>query len=1635
MAIERETHGFENVGADTAGESLQVAQASVEEPAAQAESVPAIVVIEVQDGSILRLPEGTSIDEPRVNGANLEFVQPDGTIIVVPNGAITGLTIFIGNVLIPPIAVAALFEDNGIETAAGPEGGAEGPQSSGGNFARAPGDIGPGLPWGGLLPPTGLAFGPPELPERFAALVEETDEPVPNGFPTVDTNATVLLDDEAATTPYAAANTGGTDDQSPDTVNTTGTLAFSFGPDGTGTVLLLGAGLPAFDAGTLAAEGEFTQEVSADGLTLIIHQVQNGVDVPVLQVTLGDTTSGNYTVEQLNPIFHPTPGTSEENVQFTLDYRVTDGNGDFVDGTLSIDVDDDSPTAADDGNLASFTENVSGQTIGTVAGILGNDSYGADGAHATTPIAIGTGSLGGTVTIDGSGNLVYTNTTYDVSGGAATETFTYTITDGDGDETTATFTVTLSDAGVTMGAATDLAVDEDNIAGAGGNAGGPGDDGQQLTGSVSYTLGALDNVQSVMLSTTGNATGLTTLDGTPVATFWNSGTNTLIGYKSGGSPTTAADQVFTIAVTSVTNSGANYAITWLQPVTHPVQDDPSTGATETIFEDNLNFDVTVTVTDDDGSSNTTTFNVDVDDDSPTAVTTALVQAVVDEDGLANALSDGNLDTARPGEVAGTGLATATGAPGALNAVVNFGSDGPHPTSAFGLVVQTTPVDSGANSKGGDVLIVSNGAALTGYVDVDGIPGFDPLTDRAVFTLTVGGDGSYSFTLLDQIDHPLLNGLAGDDAENLLDNSGIDLSAFIIATDGDGDSVPLAANTFKVQVLDDIPTIVAREAEESAEPVTETIVYTVQAGNTDVRGLDGTNDFDIKLTGQDLTEADDSVNTNNGKIGIGDGQIIDGRETSGPKNNPNLSGPEILTLDFVKSLSITPNNPNPPIITDGGSYDVSSVTFSIDVAEAQQIEEAVLFIGASDDGVFEPLTVKINGVVTVGTPVFDGANQVGYAFAGVPDGATIEVIGATPFDQLRVGNYNDFTFDSDAVGTDAMLTGGNSFKIFGIESTITTTVTVTETFKVSHDESAGVNTAADPNPADDTGDDPPDLIEEVGALGYARSSTSVLSLFNASIGADEDGTYSFAITDAAGNAFSGEPSGLFNLDGVEIMLSTDSSGVLVGAVGDDIYFKVYVDPTGIVWIAQYLPIAHDLDGAGAAAFDDIASITADLRIKASLTDFDGDTVTAVSDVALAVSFQDDGLTTVEDEDEVTEDGPAADGNVVTGSGGTDLNTTDGNADTLGTDGLGQVVWDNAVANAVAGQYGILTVSANGDYSYTLYTQAQNPAAYAAVQGLAQGETLQEEFGHTVFDGDGDSAPSTLTITINGADDGVAITGLTPSTEGGDTVVNEKGLPARSGEPEGSGEAQNPAPDTDNSETNTGTFTIDAPDGLGYVKINGVEVIDTNGNLTGNAVVTTLGTLTVTGYVPATGVVSYSYTLNDNSLAHSLAGTDEIFDDLAVELADDDGSVATATLSVKILDDVPVAADDTDAVTEGLGNVADGNVFTGTGGSDGNATDGVADNIGADGAAAGGAVTGARLGTDGGDGRRGDDHGYLWRPADQPGRQLHLYADDGIDPHGSDERDLHLPDQRRGWRHGPGRAGDHARPGPAGSRYDG
>lgn len=175
-------------------------------------------------------------------------------------------------------------------------------------------------------------------------------------------------------------------------------------------------------------------------------------------------------------------------------------------------------------------------------------------------------------------------------------------------------------------------------------------------------------------------------------------------------------------------------------------------------------------------------------------------------------------------------------------------------------------------------------------------------------------------------------------------------------------------------------------------------------------------------------------------------------------------------------------------------------------------------------------------------------------------------------------------------------------------------------------------------------------------------------------------------------------------------------------------------------------------------------------------------------------------------------------------------------------------------------------------------------------LGPKDVLVQQYRVTVDDGHGGTASQIITITIRGANDGVTITDLTPAAQGGDVTVDEDDLAAGTDA-------------TKESLTSVGTFKISAPDGLDDLTVDGKPVI-TNGVFTALTFTTPLGnTLKITAFNAATGVVTYSYTLNGAETHASGAGENALFEKFGVLLTDKDGSSATASLDVGVIDDVP------------------------------------------------------------------------------------------------------------------------------------
>ena len=165
-------------------------------------------------------------------------------------------------------------------------------------------------------------------------------------------------------------------------------------------------------------------------------------------------------------------------------------------------------------------------------------------------------------------------------------------------------------------------------------------------------------------------------------------------------------------------------------------------------------------------------------------------------------------------------------------------------------------------------------------------------------------------------------------------------------------------------------------------------------------------------------------------------------------------------------------------------------------------------------------------------------------------------------------------------------------------------------------------------------------------------------------------------------------------------------------------------------------------------------------------------------------------------------------------------------------------------------------------------------------------------------------------------------------GGDQQVSESDLP------DGTNTAQGRGGDLSRSDT----FSVNAPDGLASLTIDGVQVLSNGQLVSGNVqVVGALGnTLTITAYNPSTGVFSYTYVLSQDQQNNQTDTNQAVFENFTLVARDSDGDTGNATLSVRIDDDTPIANNDVANVSQANPQVTGsvlGNDFVG---ADTNAT---------------------------------------------------------------------------------------------------
>ncbi|HHQ4443436.1 TPA: type I secretion C-terminal target domain-containing protein, partial [Aeromonas veronii] len=221
-------------------------------------------------------------------------------------------------------------------------------------------------------------------------------------------------------------------------------------------------------------------------------------------------------------------------------------------------------------------------------------------------------------------------------------------------------------------------------------------------------------------------------------------------------------------------------------------------------------------------------------------------------------------------------------------------------------------------------------------------------------------------------------------------------------------------------------------------------------------------------------------------------------------------------------------------------------------------------------------------------------------------------------------------------------------------------------------------------------------------------------------------------------------------------------------------------------------------------------------------------------------------------------------------------------------------DNSSAVTALNTYGTFTQNAlTGAWSYELDNSR------AATQGLTSSFTQSYDVWYTMKDTDGDASIAKLTIVINGADDSQSVT--VEAAGGENSTVYETALV------DGRNELSDLAPNSDEREAVSGTFTVSATDGVASITVLGHNFVP--GGVLPQDIDTGYGLLDITSVTLSpdgkSATVGYTYTLSDNVLNAPAAASyvDDINNSITVTGVS--GTTSTeADLQIRIVDDEPV-----------------------------------------------------------------------------------------------------------------------------------
>ncbi|MES2728680.1 MAG: Ig-like domain-containing protein [Pseudomonadota bacterium] len=880
-----------------------------------------------------------------------------------------------------------------------------------------------------------------------------------------------------------------------------------------------------------------------------------------------------------------------------------------------------------------------------------------------------------------------------------------------------------------------------------------------------------------------------------------------------------------------------------------------------------------------------------------------------------------------------------------NVPVDFRGDGPGTVTGNNTFSAGGSLTGGALTADGVPVTVTWNAATNTYTGMTG--------DVTIFTLTINNDGTYSFSLLRALDH----------ADGTNPNDVIDLRFGVVGRDNDGDS---DTGTITIRIIDDAPVAV-----DDVLDVGPAVDGQDQPGlgnvlTNDDLSNDGTNVVtQVTFNGTAFTvpaTGTVSIVGTYGTLTIG----ANGSYSYVPNNS--ATGTDTFTYT-VRDKDGDTSTANLGIrVTDTDSVPV--IGDSTQTLDETTIVNSPLVVNGSVPADFRgdgPGTITGNNTFSAGGSLTGGTlSSGGTAVTVTWDAATntyTGMAGRTAIFTLVINGDGTYTFTQ--FGTLDHADGSNPndvidlrFGVIGSDNdgdsdTGTITIRIIDDAPSAADDVATVtddgrfaSAAGNVLGNDDLSNDGPNLVTQVTFNGtaFAVPATGTVSIVGTygtlTIGANGSYTYipnnaatgtdsfTYTVRDGDGDTATANLSvSVSDLDTVPVVgdstqtLDETTLGPIVvngnvpadfrgdgpGTITGNNSFSAGGSMTGNTLSSGGQPVTVTWDAAtrtytgtagGVSVFTLVINANGSYTFTqlGTLDHADGSNPNDVIDLRFGVIGSDNdgdsdtGTITIR----IIDDAPSAanDTGTVTGNGGSFSVT--GNVltnDDLSNDGPNTVteVTFNGTSYTVpatgtisiTGQYGTLTIGANGSYTYT----SSNTAIGS------------DGFTYTVRDSDGDTARASLTLTVADIDSVPVIgdstqtideTTLGPIVVNGDVPADFRG---------------------DGPGTITGNNTFSAGGSLtnGALSHNGVPVTVT-WNATTNTYSGMAGALTVfTLVINANG--SYTFT-QFGTLDHADGSNPNDVIDLRFGVigSDSDGDNDTGTITIRIVDDAPTAADD-------------------------------------------------------------------------------------------------------------------------------